>query len=76
MAASPRQTCIPAGSSDLGQAAFKIMKNTNLMRQQINQGELNTDKAYETLRNEMQGRKKAFEENVADYKMSLIRAKE
>lgn len=46
MAASPHQSCIPAGSSDLGQAAFKIMRSTNLMRMQRTTGELDTDKAY------------------------------
>jgi len=32
MESTPLQTCIPAGSSDLGQSAFKIMRSTNLMK--------------------------------------------
>ena len=76
MESTPLQTCIPAGSSDLGQSAFKIMRSTNLMKMQRINGAFKTEKAYEKLRDEMLGRKKAFEESVTDYKMSLIRAKE
>ena len=76
MESTPLQTCIPAGSSDLGQSAFKIMRSTNLMKMQRLNGAQQTERAYEKLREEMLGRKKAFEESVTDYKMSLIRAKE
>ena len=46
------------------------------MRQQRSNGQHSTDKAFQTLRDEMYGRKKAFDESVAEYKVSLIREKE
>lgn len=67
---------MPAGTSALGHDAFKIMRNTNLMRMQTNEGEKVTDKHYRHLRDEMMGRKKAFDESVTDYKLSLVRARE
>ncbi len=46
------------------------------MRHQVMEGEKQNEAKYCQLRDEMLGRKKAFEESVADYKQSLIRAKE
>merc|ERR1712203_20908 len=74
--ATPRQRCMPAGTSNLGHDAFKILKDTNLMRVQQNDGEKHTTKQFRILRDEMNGRKKAFEESVADYKLSLVKARE
>lgn len=67
---------MPAGTSALGHDAFKIMRNTNLMRMQQEQGEKLTAKHYRMLRDEMLGRKKAFDESIQDYKLSLVRARE
>jgi hypothetical protein len=46
------------------------------MRFQRDQGEKSTNKAYSILRDEMLGRRKAFEESVTDYKQSLVKAHE
>jgi len=67
---------MPAGTSALGHDAFKILRNTNLMRMQQNDGEKITNKHYRHMREEMAGRKKAFDESVNDYKLSLVRARE
>ena len=67
---------MPAGTSNLGQDAFHILKNTNRMRIQQLNGERYTQKQYEMLKREMDGRTKAFDESVQDYKLSLIRARE
>lgn len=76
LSATPRQTCMPAGTSALGHDAFKIMRNTNLMRMQQVEGEKTTQKHFRHLRDEMLGRKKAFDESVNDYKLGLVRARE
>jgi len=39
-------------------------------------GEKSTNKAYLILRDEMTGRKKAFDESITDYKQSLVKAHE
>lgn len=67
---------MPAGTSNLGHDAFKILRDTNLMRIQQSDGEKHTTKQYRILRDEMNGRKKAFDESVADYKLSLVKARE
>lgn len=67
---------MPPGTSNLGHDAFKIMRNTNLMRMQGSNGEKTTQKQYNILRDEMFGRKKAFDESVTDYKLSLVRGRE
>jgi hypothetical protein len=74
--ATPRQTCMPAGTSALGHDAFKILRNANLMRLQQLEGEKQTQSQYQKLRNEMYNRKKAFDESVTDYKVGLVKARE
>lgn len=76
LSASRRQHYLGAGATNLGHDAFKILKDTNLMRFQRETGEKNTNKAYSILRDEMLGRKKAFDESVTDYKQSLVKAHE
>lgn len=46
------------------------------MRSQRETNNQQATSKYETLRDEMLNRRKAFEDSVADYKMSLVRAKE
>ena len=46
------------------------------MRYQREMGEKLTNKQYSVLRDEMLGRRRAFEESVNDYKLSLIKAQE
>ena len=60
---------MPAGTSALGHDAFKILRNTNLMRLQQLEGEKQTTTQYSKLKNEMLNRKKAFDDSVADYKV-------
>lgn len=67
---------MPAGTSALGHDAFKILRNTNLMRLQQLEGEKQTTTQYSKLKNEMLNRKKAFDDSVADYKVGLVRARE
>ena len=74
--ATPRQTCLPAGSADLTQSTFKIVKSTNMMRAQRESNDQRAMSKYEALRNEMLARKKAYEDQVAEYKLSLVQAKE
>lgn len=74
LSAGRNQNCLGAGASNLGHDAFKILKDTNLMRFQHDQGVKKTDKQYSILKEEMNGRRKAFEESVIDYKVSLVRA--
>lgn len=76
LAATPLQTCLPPGASGLGQEAFKIMRKTNLMRLQTQTNEKFEAKHYAKLKEEMNGRRQAFDEAVQDYKMGLIRAHE
>jgi len=75
LSASRRQQYLP-NASNLGHDAFKILKDTNLMRFQREMGEKSTNKAYLILRDEMTGRKKAFDESITDYKQSLVKAHE
>lgn len=68
MSANRNMHSLKARSSNLGHDAFKILRDTNLMRFQQDQGEKLTNKQFMVLRDEMNGRKKAFDESVADYK--------
>ena len=67
---------MPAGTSNLGHDAFKILRNANLMRLQQMEGEKQTSSQYNKLRHEMYNRKKAFDTSVADYKVGLVKAHE
>lgn len=46
------------------------------MKLQQVQGAENNEKLYLRLRDEMIGRKKAFDQSMSDYKLSLIKAQE
>ena len=49
-------TSLPAGSSDLAQATFKMIRNMNLMRFQTTEGEKKTEKQYQDLKEEMESK--------------------
>lgn len=69
--ATPQQAYLTPGSSDLAQATFKVIRNQNLMRKQLLNGEKTNDQNYRLLRDEMSNRKKQLSESVQDYKISL-----
>jgi len=58
--ANPQLTCLKAGTSDLGQSTFKVIRSTNLMRFQQAQAEQETQAHYLKLREEMMGRQSQF----------------
>lgn len=69
-------TSLPAGSSDLAQATFKMIRNMNLMRFQTTEGEKKTEKQYQDLKEEMENRNRLLQQNLLDYKLSIIQAKD
>lgn len=69
-------TSLPAGNSDLAHATFKMIRNMNLMRFQTTEGEKKTEKQYQDLKEEMENRNRLLQQNLLDYKLSLIQAKD
>ena len=47
MSANPTMTCLHAGTSNLGQATFKMIKNVNLMRFLQSKGEQETNQKFD-----------------------------
>lgn len=47
MNANPTMTCLQAGTSNLGQATFKMIKNVNLMRFLQSKGEQETNQKFD-----------------------------
>ena len=76
LSSSRKMFSMKAGTSNLGHDAFKILRDTNLMRFQQQEGANKTQKQYEMLRDEMNVRKTDFDKSVSDYKLSLVRAQE
>lgn len=74
--ASPKMKHLAPGCSDLAQATFKMIRNTNMMRAQGLLGEKDQDRKFMALKDEIYQQKKALDESIADYKLSLIREKE
>ncbi len=60
-------TSLQAGSCNLSHDAFKIMRDTNLMKFQQTQGEIFNNIKTEQLKNEMLKRKEAFDESIKEY---------
>ena len=74
LSSSRKMFSMKAGTSNLGHDA--ILRDTNLMRFQQQEGANKTQKQYEMLRDEMNVRKTDFDKSVSDYKLSLVRAQE
>ena len=72
---NPEMTCLQAGSSELAQATFKMMRNTNMIRFGSNFAQTKADDSYQRLKDEMLERKRLHQQQVADYKQSIIDGK-
>jgi len=73
---NPNMTCLQAGSSNLAQATFQMMRNTNVMRFGTNQAGLKADDHYSKLKEEMIERRKEHQRQLNEYKQSVVQAKE
>ena len=74
--ANRRQQTLKAGTSNMGQAVFKILKDTNLMRLQEQIANKKQEKQFAKLREEMIGRRRQLASDVAEYRESLVVAKD
>lgn len=74
MNSSRYNTCLQGRTSALGQEAFKILRDTNLMRFQQASGEKMTQRNFNVRREEMQQRQRDFSDCQADYHNQLRNA--
>jgi hypothetical protein len=74
--ANAEMSCLQAGSSDLAQATFKMMRNTNMMRFGTNMVQSKVDNDYQRMRDEMLERQRHNLQQVAEFKQSVIDAKD
>ena len=74
--ATPQTLHLKQGSSDLGQAALKIMRSSNLMRHQVQKGENETDRQLQNLQHEMLVRRQMLEETIRQHRLQLVEEKE
>lgn len=72
---NPAMSCLQAGSSELAQATFKMMRNTNMMRFGANRASEKAEDHYTRLRNEMLDRKRIHLQQVEDHKQAVLDAK-
>lgn len=68
------QKCLKAGTSNLGQQAFKVIKPSNLARLNLEKSEELTTEQLERLMTVQMGHKKNLQKSIEDYKQSVIDA--
>lgn len=69
-------TCLQAGTSNLGQATFKMIKNVNLMRFLQSKGEEETNQKFSKLKEEIDARQRFREQQLEEHKAAMLAAKE
>lgn len=76
LAAAPTLKHLQAGSSDLAQVTYKVIRNTNMMRMQQQRQQEQHDEEYRRLVHESNRRRQTIEESMKQYKQGLIDARE